>query len=162
MPVEFHARKSALGKEYLYRLYRRRVIPPPLAPFTAEASLALDLDAMRRGVDLVTGSHDFSAFASAGGSHTQPWRRIFAATLDADADELRLRFIGDGFLRGMVRALVGTLVEVGRGKRTVDSMRSLLEGQPRSAAGANAAACGLTLVRVYYPPSCKPLTGYEA
>ena len=122
----------------------------------------LDISAIRRALLLLPGHHDFTAFAASGGSHGQPWRRLFAATLEEHGRELRLRFIGDGFLRGMVRALVGTLLEIGLGKRPVESMTELLGGRPRSEAGATAEACGLLLEQVFYPPEWQPLTGYES
>jgi tRNA pseudouridine38-40 synthase len=156
MPAGFHARKSALGKEYRYRLVRGRVVPPLAAPYAMRAPADLDLAAMRRAMRALPGRHDFTAFASAGGSHGQPFRRIFAATLDQDGRELRLCFIGDGFLRGMVRALVGTLLEVGTGRRAPESMAELLGGRP------SAEARGLVLERVIYPPRWRPLGGYEA
>ena len=162
MPAGFHARKSALGKEYLYRLYLGRVVPPLVAPYAMRAPRDLDLAAMRRAIQALPGRHDFTAFASAGGAHGQPFRRIFAATLDRDGRELRLRFSGDGFLRGMVRALVGTLIEVGTGRRSTESMAELLSGRPRSEAGPAAEAQGLTLERVVYPARWEPLGGYEA
>ncbi len=162
MPEGFHARKSALGKEYLYRFYRGRVVPPLDAPYVTAAPAELDLAAIRRAITHLPGRHDFTAFASAGGSHGQPFRRIFAATADAGGRELRLRFAGNGFLRGMVRALAGTLLEVGTGRRKPDSMIELLAGRPRSEAGPGAEARGLTLVRVFYPPRWRPEAGYEA
>lgn len=162
MPAGFHARKSALGKEYLYRLYRGRVVPPLLAPYAAAVPRELDADALRQALARLPGSHDFTAFALAGGSHTQPWRRLFAATADDDGRELRLRFFGEGFLRGMVRALVGTLIEIGRGQRPVSSMAELLDGRPRSEAGPSAPAHGLVLERVFYPARWRPVDGYES
>ncbi len=161
MPAGFHARKSALAKEYLYRLFRGRVVPPLEAPFVMPSPRELDVAAMRRATATLLGRHDFTAFAAAGGSHSQPWRRIFAATLDEDGRELVLRFIGDGFLRGMVRAMVGTLLEVGTGRRRSESVKDLLAGRPRSDAGPSAAAQGLVLERVIYPPRWQPLEGYE-
>ncbi len=160
MSEGFHARKSALGKEYLYRFYRGRVVPPLDAPYVMPAPRDVDVAAIRRAIPCLTGRHDFTAFASAGGSHGQPFRRIFAATADEHGRELRLRFTGDGFLRGMVRALAGTLLEVGIGRRAPDSMTELLSGRPRSEAGPGAKARGLVLERVFYPPSCRPLGGY--
>ena len=162
MPAGFHARKSALGKEYAYRLYRGRVVPPLVAPYAMRAPSDLDTGAMRRALSLLPGRHDFTAFASAGGSHSDPRRRIFAATLDEKGRELRLRFTGDGFLRGMVRALVGTMVEIGRGRRGAESMADLLGGRPRSEAGPGAEARGLVLEQVFYPPRWRPLAGYES
>ncbi len=162
MPADFHARKSALGKEYLYRLYQGRVVPPLDAPYVMRAPCGLDLPAMRHAMASLAGRHDFTAFAAAGGAHGQPYRRIFAAALDQDGCELRLHFIGDGFLRGMVRAMVGTLLEVGTGRRSADSVAELLTGRPRAEAGPSAAAQGLVLERVLYPPRWQPLGGYEA
>ena len=162
MAEGFHARKSALGKEYLYRLHRGRVVPPLEAPYVSTAPPDLDLAAVRQALASLPGRHDFTAFASAGGSHTPPWRRILAATADEHGRELRLRFFGDGFLRGMVRALVGTLLEIGRGRREPGWMAELLAGRPRAEAGPGAEAKGLTLERVFYPPEWRPLGGYQA
>lgn len=162
MPDGFHARKSALAKEYLYRLYRGRAVPALDAPYVMRVRRDLDLAAMRRASSLLFGRHDFTAFAAAGGSHGQPSRRIFAATLDDHGRELHLRFIGEGFLRGMVRALVGTLIEVGEHRRSPDSMSELLTGRPRADAGPSAAAQGLVLERVIYAPRWRPLEAYEA
>lgn len=161
MPAGFHARKSALGKEYLYRFYRGRVVPPLDDPFVMRAPRGLDVAAMRRAIACLVGGHDFTAFASAGGAHGQPVRRIFAATVDESGRELHLRFVGDGFLRGMVRAMAGTLLEVGTGRRPPGSVAELLTGRPRTEAGPSAAAQGLVLERVIYPPRWQPLQGYE-
>ncbi len=161
MPAGFHARKSALGKEYLYRLYLGRVVPPLDAPYVMRAPLGLDIAAMRRAAAALIGRHDFTAFASAGGSHGQPFRRIFAATLDDHGRELHLRFTGDGFLRGMVRAMTGTLLQVGTGRRSPESVAELLTGRPRAEAGPSAAARGLVLEHVIYPPRWQPLQGYK-
>jgi tRNA pseudouridine38-40 synthase len=152
MPAGFHARKHACGKEYLYRLSRAPVVSPLDAPFVAQASGPLDLERMARAAAILPGRHDFSAFALAGGSHGQPWRRIFSARWEESGEELRFRVLGEGFLRGMVRALAGTLVEVGAGKRSPESFAQLLAGRPRTEAGATAPAHGLVLERVLYPP----------
>jgi len=152
MPPGFHARKHAAGKEYLYRLGRAAVLSPLDSPFVAPAPAGIDPERMARAAALLPGRHDFSAFALAGGSHGQPFRRIFSARWEESGEELAFRIFGEGFLRGMVRALVGTLIEVGAGKRSVESFAELLAGQPRSAAGPTAPAHGLTLQRVFYPP----------
>jgi tRNA pseudouridine38-40 synthase len=152
VPAGFHARKHAWGKEYVYRLSRAPVLSPLDAPFVAQAPASADLERMRRAAELLPGRHDFSAFALAGGSHTQPFRRIFSARWEEEGEEMRFRVVGEGFLRGMVRGLVGTLVEVGAGKRSPESFAALLAGRPRPEAGATAPACGLVLQRVLYPP----------
>jgi len=108
------------------------------------------------------GEHDFTAFALSGGSQTQPVRRIDEVGWQGGgADVLVFRVTGNGFLRGMVRSIVGTLLEVGRGRRDVDDFRRLLEGRPRSEAGPTAPARGLTLEKVGYPPEWKPLVVQE-
>lgn len=157
MPDGFHARKHAAGKEYVYRVVRTRVLSPLDAPFAVRVPEDLDVNAVGRATDLLAGRHDFTAFALAGGSHRQPFRTLFRARWVEDGPALIFRLEGEGFLRGMVRSLVGTLLEVGRGKRSVPSFASLLEGMPRSAAGPTAPARGLVLERVWYPEQWSPL-----
>lgn len=146
----FHARKSATSKTYRYRLCRARVIDPFRAPFVVPAPAGLDVESMKIAASMLPGRHDFSAFAKSGGSHGQPERKIHQAAWTEAGDELTFVVAGDGFLRGMVRALVGTSLEVGRGRRSLDDFASLLRGGPRSAAGPNAPARGLCLERVEY------------
>ena len=152
MPPGFHARRHAWGKEYVYRLSRAAVLSPLDSLFVARLPATVDLDKMARAAAALPGRHDFSAFALAGGSHGQPFRRIVAARWEEEGEELRFRVVGEGFLRGMVRALVGTLVEVGTGRRSPQSFAGLLAGGPRAAAGPTAPAHGLVLERVFYPP----------
>lgn len=153
MPAGFHARKHAWGKQYVYRLSRAPVLSPLDAPFMAQAPAPLDVERMARAAELLAGRHDFSAFALAGGSHTQTFRRIFSARWEEEGEEMRFQVVGEGFLRGMVRVLVGTLVEVGTGKRSPESFAALLAGRPRREAGETAPAHGLVLQRVFYPPA---------
>lgn len=160
MPDGFHARKSALGKEYVYRVYRGRLAPPLDEPYVMPIERPLDVLAMRRALAVLPGRHDFTAFALAGGSHNDPRRRLFGANLEEVGREVRIRFWGDGFLRGMVRSLVGTLVEVGEGKRPPENMAELLTGRPRTEAGRTAQARGLVLERVFYAARWRPLEGY--
>lgn len=152
MPDGFHARKHAWGKEYLYRLSRAAILSPLDAPFVVRVPGPLDVETMVRAAELLPGRHDFTAFALAGGSHGDPVRRVFSAGWEELGQELRFRVVGEGFLRGMVRALVGTLVEAGAGKRSPESIAILLRGRPRPEAGPTAPAHGLVLERVFYPP----------
>lgn len=149
----FHARKSAVAKEYGYRLSRAEVLSPLDSPFVVQVPARIDLEPMERATAFLPGRHDFSAFALAGGSHGQPFRRIFAAGWTEQGSELRFTVTGDGFLRGMVRALVGTLIEVGLGRRRPEELADLLAGRPRSEAGPTAPAHGLVLEAVFYPAS---------
>ncbi len=146
----FDARKSARAKTYRYRLVRTEVLSPLDALFAVRAECDLDLAAMRRATTALPGTHDFTAFALTGGSHRSAVRRIFGAEWLEHGERLDLVVTGSGFLRGMVRGLVGTLLEVGQGKRPPESMTDLLAGAPRGAAGPTAPARGLTLERVDY------------
>lgn len=159
MPPGFHARKHAAGKTYSFRLSRAPVISPLDAPNTVRIPHRVDLGRMARTAEALPGRHDFSAFALAGGSHGQPFRTIQAAGWEERGEELVFRITGDGFLRGMVRALVGTLIEVGTGRRTPESFAALLAGALREAAGPTAPAHGLVLEEVFYPPGWQPVGG---
>ena len=154
-PAGFHARRHARAKEYRYHLRREPVLSPLEAPFAVRVDADLDVAAMREAARRLVGRHDFTAFAKlsgdpAGGSESQPFRRLDLAEWREDGAALTFVVAGEGFLRGMVRALVGTLLEVGRGRRTVASFAALLAGRPRAEAGPNAPAHGLVLQRVDY------------
>jgi tRNA pseudouridine38-40 synthase len=157
MPEGFHARKHAAAKLYRYRFGRGPILSPLESLFAVHLSGAVDLGALERAAAHLIGEHDFSAFALSGGSHRQPVRRIDEASWQTvSGDLLEFRVVGNGFLRGMVRSIVGTLVEVGRGQRDIDSIAYLLSGRPRSEAGPTAPARGLTLERVSYPREWQP------
>ena len=149
-PEGFHARYSAAAKEYAYRLRPGRLLPPDLAPFVLAVPDRLDLERLRAATLLLPGRHDFSCFALAGGSHRSPVRTLFRAAWEEEPAGLTLRLTGDGFLRGMVRGLVGTLLEVALGQRSPAAFASLLAGGGRGAAGPTAPAHALTLERIDY------------
>jgi tRNA pseudouridine38-40 synthase len=160
MPEGFHARFSAAGKEYLYRLVRAETLSPFVAPYAVRAPRRLDLERLRAAAAALVGEHDFTAFALAGGAHRVARRTLHAAAWEEEGDELRLRLQGDGFLRGMVRGLMGTLLEVGEGKRAVEEFAALLAGGSRGEAGPTVPARGLILERVFYPESVRPLESW--
>jgi tRNA pseudouridine38-40 synthase len=146
-PDEFNARRDAVAKVYRYRLRRGR-IPPADAPYVVPAPDDLDRGRLEASAFPLIGRHDFSAFALAGGAAQTSVRRIFAAAWEERGPELVFRITGEGFLRGMVRCLVGTMLEVGIGRRSLEELTGLLAGGPRSLAGPTAPARGLCLERV--------------
>lgn len=151
MAEGFHARKSAISKVYTYRVVPTRVLSPLDGVFAAQVDPRIRVEPMREAATGLVGRHDFTAFALAGGAHSDPRRRIIRAELrEGGGGDLIFEVEGDGFLRGMVRSLVGTLLEVGLGKRTPNEFVELLAGAPRSEAGPTAPPQGLVLERVLY------------
>jgi tRNA pseudouridine38-40 synthase len=149
----FDARRAAVAKAYRYRILPAPLVPPALAPFVVGLAEPLDPDALAAAARALVGRHDFAAFRLAGGAARTSERRIFAAAWERAGDELRFRIVGEGFLRGMVRGLVGTMIEVGTGRRTLASFASLLAGAERGEAGPTAPAHGLCLERVDLAPA---------
>lgn len=164
---EFHARHSARRKTYEYRISSQPICPPMLAPFVWNCIWPLDLVAMQQAADHVTGTHDFTSFAAADpdlgvrnsseedeSSGPVPEktaiRTIFASAWHRESELLLYRVTGSGFLHHMVRNLVGTFVDVGRGRTPADSLPGILAARSRTAAGPMAPPQGLFLVEVDY------------
>lgn len=150
VPGDFHARFSAVAKEYRYRLVRTAVLNPLEAPMAVRADPDLDVGALREAAAAIAGEHDFAAFTLAGGVQRSTRRRVHEACWLEDRERLIFRVVGEGFLRGMVRGLVGTLLEVGQRRRSPEAFAQLLRGAPRSSGGPTAPARGLTLEWVRY------------
>jgi tRNA pseudouridine38-40 synthase len=148
-PAGFDARRDAVARRYEYRLLTGP--PSPLRRgHTLHERSRLDRDALDAVADLVMGQHDFRAFTPTQTKHVFFHRTITHCRWDRRGDELVLEVEANAFLRGMVRALAGTMLMIGRGREPVTWMADLLEGAPRSAAGASAPPWGLTLVGVRY------------
>ena len=151
MPVDFHARFGARQKWYRYTI-DRRVVRSPLSGRRAwQLRGELDLDVMRQAAALLIGEHDFAAFRASGCAAKTTVRRLDGIELVEEGTMLHVDVRGSGFLRNMVRMLVGTLVEIGRGKRPVADIPRLLAREPEVRAGATAPAHGLCLMEVTYP-----------
>jgi tRNA pseudouridine38-40 synthase len=158
---DFHAQKDALGKRYAY-LVRCSTFRPPFDGAHAHwVRDPLDLLAMRRAGAAFVGRHDFSSLASSGSPRGSNVRTLRSLHIVARRSGLALVVEGDGFLYNMVRTLAGTLLEVGRGRRSSAEMFALLEARDRRLAGPTAPPGGLYLLRVLYREPCfaTPLRG---
>ena len=145
----FHARLNAKEKTYQYRIWNSELPCVFDRRFVAVMPEAMDVLAMESAAQLLLGEHDFSAFCGNAKMKKSTVRYIRSIEINRYGQELRLRFTGNGFLHNMVRILVGTLVEVGRGERSVESIPELFGGK-RAEAGFLAPAQGLCLMEVYY------------
>ena len=151
VPPSFHARFDATAKTYRYRLWNADVLDPFERAYAWHAPGALDVAAMSRAARFVEGRHDFAAFQTVGGAGGSTERVIMSSMLTAGRDGLLTYDVtGDGFLRHMVRAIVGTLMEVGRGRQRPEWICDLIASRDRAQAGRTAPAHGLFLVRVDY------------
>ena len=151
MPSGFDARRDAVSKLYRYAIWNGARRSALRARSFHTVPIPLDVAAMREAAGALEGTHDFACFQSAGTSVATRVRTLLrVAVIGAPGAEIAIEVQGTGFLRHMVRALVGTLVEVGRGKRPAASMAALLAARNRGEAGPTAPARGLTLVRVDY------------
>lgn len=146
----FDARRDARSRSYRYRMLARA------APSPFERTRALwwphrvDREALDACAAALPGRHDFTAFTPTQTDHVHFGRDILAASWDQEGDVLSFRITADAFMRNMVRALVGTMLEVSSGRRTPQSFTDLLAGAPRSAAGDTAPPHGLYLESVSY------------
>ena len=150
MPDDFHARYSAKGKLYEYRILTRPERPSIDRAYLWHVYKPLNLDSMREAASLLIGKHDFTSFEGALTDNEDPLCHLQQLSLLQQGDRLFIQAYADRFLKHMVRAIVGTLVEVGHAKRTAGSLAEVLKEKSRPAAGRTAPAHGLFLVRVDY------------
>lgn len=150
VPDEFHARYSAVGKLYEYRILNRPHRSALDRDRAWHVRKQLDQDAMRKAAESLIGRQDFSSFQGSPTDNQNPVCHLRQLSIRAESDLIRIEAYADRFLKQMVRAMVGTLVEVGLGKRTEASLQNILAARDRSAAGKTAPAHGLYLVRVDY------------
>lgn len=155
MPPDFHARKSACGKTYRYRIYRGAICPPFLARYVWHYPFPLHENSVCAAAQFVIGEHDFTSFAAVDPERGRDEpvnnvRRIFSSKWVREDDEFIYEVRGSGFLHHMVRNLVGTFILVGKGTLKPEDIVHILAACDRSAAGATAPASGLYLVSVDY------------
>ena len=147
---EFHVRRDALWKEYLYRWSRAEVNPPKDSLFVAPIVPRAEPSLMARAIRILPGDRDFSVFGVRLPKGDSGRRNLHAVAIVESGEEIRVLFRGDGFLRGMVRSLCGVLADTARGKAPPERMEELFATGDRRLLSPKAPACGLTLVRVAY------------
>lgn len=147
----FHARYSAIGKRYLYRIDRRPIPSVFTRRYAYHYPYPLDLEGMRLAALQLTGQHDFTSFSASGSAARSRIRTIHEIKIAEEGQELLIFLRGDGFLYNMVRIIVGTLLEVGGGRRKAEETLKLIEAMDRTKAGPTAPAHGLCLQEVFYP-----------
>jgi tRNA pseudouridine38-40 synthase len=153
-PDGWDARRAAISRTYCYRLLTRRSRSPFERRYALWWPRPLDRDALAECASVLVGTHDFTAFTPTESDHVRCERDILAAEWRAGAqDMLELWIEADTFMRHMVRILLGTMLEVASGQRTLAQFQQLLEGRPRVEAGPTALPHGLALASVRYPPT---------
>jgi tRNA pseudouridine38-40 synthase len=160
MPEEHHARYDTVGKTYLYRIRTAETSDIYLRNYRYQLIERLNTGKMKEAIICLHGTHDFSAFRSAGGNiNADPVKTIYDISLTSLSapdtkgtlgEEIEIRITGNGFLYNMVRIIVGTLVEIGRGRLESGEMKSILDGRDRKFAGPTAPPMGLWLEEIYY------------
>lgn len=147
---QFHARYSAVARTYRYHICRMASIHPFRYRYVHAYRRPLDAEAIDRATACLIGAHDFSSLCSGAGSVKSPIREVYEAEWQRTPDDWVFTIRANGFLRGMVRTIVGTLLEVGTSRMEWQEMTRVLEARDRAAAGPSVPASGLSLVRVEY------------
>ena len=146
----FHARYNALGKTYRYTCFDGLVKPVFDRKYVTRLDFSPDVDKMRRAAEILKGEHDFRSFCGNPRMKKSAVRLVDSITIERRKDRIIFTFHGTGFLQNMVRILVGTLLEVGRGRWEPEYVREILDGQDRRLAGPTAPPEGLCLMKVDY------------
>ena len=154
VPLDFHARYSAIRKVYEYHLHLTATRSPFLYPFSYHPPYKVDLLLLKQCLPFFVGTHDFTSFANeahSGSAAKDPVRTLFALDLIEKEEGVSLRFKGEGFLYKMVRNITGTLLDIAAGKMDPSCIPTIFAAKDRRVAGRTAPAQGLFLVEVHYP-----------
>lgn len=151
MPLEFHARYSAIGKQYSYHIYHNKYRTALYRNHSYHVSYPLQIDNMEKAAKMLIGRHDFKGFMTNKSSVKTTEREIYAIDFHKKQDSIWIVFRGNGFLYNMVRIIVGTLVEIGYGRKEVVDIQKPLILKDRTKAGHTAPPQGLYLDKVIYP-----------
>jgi tRNA pseudouridine38-40 synthase len=153
VPLDFQPRFANQGKRYIYRVFTSSTPDPLRGRFATRLHYELDPGRVSAAMLALLGTHDFKSFAAANGQHKHSVRRLDKLSIERAPDDLwALTFEGPGFLKQMVRNLVGTLLEVGRGHWEVERVAEALKALDRRAGGPTAPAQGLTLEQMFWSP----------
>lgn len=150
VPLDFHARYSCKGKEYLYLIHNSECRNPFAEDLQYHYRRKMDLDLIRRAAEYFVGTHDFRSFCSAGNEKADTVRTIYSLSVEKEGDLVKIRISGDGFLYNMVRIIVGTLLSVNEGKISPEDIPVIMQKGDRTLAGKTAQAHGLYLNKVFY------------
>ena len=148
--AEFHPRFDAHTKRYEYRIATDEVVSPLRCRYVCGVREPLDLTAMQEGAKAFVGTHDYSAFCSAGAQTESKVRTVTLCEVYREGMEIVIGVEGDGFLYNMIRILAGTLIDMGRGAKAPESMAEIIASCDRTQAGPTAPPQGLTLVTIRY------------
>lgn len=146
---DFHARYSAKSKCYRYMIHNNRYRNPIVSGISYQVKYDLDFDKMVRESKSLIGTHDYKGFMSSGSQVKSTVRTIYDLRLEKKEDMIVLEIEGNGFLYNMVRIIIGTLVDIGRGRIT-EPLSEVIESKDRGKSGHTAPACGLFLKKVFY------------
>jgi tRNA pseudouridine38-40 synthase len=155
-PNDFHARFSAKGKTYVYRIVNAPVMSPFWLRYAHHEARPLDVGRMNTAARFFLGEHDWTAFSAANSDTEHRVRTVKEFTVEsfwdsrANSSIIEFRIAANGFLRYMVRSIVGTMLEVGRGEKDFDTIQTAIVAGDRSLSGKTAPANGLTLLKVHY------------
>ncbi len=151
MPDDFHARYSCKGKTYRYIIDKTGNIFRRKQAFQYPGAEELDIDAMKEAASFIVGTHDFKCFETAGGTPRETTvRTVSSLNITENPESIVIEITGDGFLYNMVRIIVGTLVEVGSGRKHAADLEGIIKSKNRGNAGFTAPPQGLYLKEIYF------------
>jgi tRNA pseudouridine38-40 synthase len=153
VPTSFHARYSTIGKTYYYHIFQGKYIDPFLRLYRYHCLYRLDIDILKLACKKFVGTHDFTSFANEankGSAATTPVKTINRLDYVKETNGFRLEFEGTGFLYKMVRNIVGTLIDIARGKIDIKTLDNIFKAKDRKQAGTTAPAHGLFLMQAHY------------
>lgn len=150
VPEDFHARYSSKGKEYTYYILNSHIDNPFFNRYYYKVASVLDTEKMNTAAQHYVGTHDFRSFMAAKSKIEDCVRTVYSARVEREGDMIKFVVSADGYLYNMVRIMVGTLLDVGRGITEPDHVKEIISACNRSAAGVTAPAQGLFLTQVFY------------